>query len=177
MRKLLHHYRVDPSFLRVLFSFGEEPHLSESSSSFLNFRSEQDSQETEISYLLNYVEENRRPGRNPWSNRYTGVYHRHTADCDLFIMLHPIKDSVLESNMLATLGFGLTSVVADTYVSSELAESPFRLHSVILGTFLDNWRWYFRYLGEKFATEVKSLGHHGRDWKLLTYCRTRKPWA
>ena len=33
MRKLLTHYQVDPTFLSVLFSFGETPHLAESRSS------------------------------------------------------------------------------------------------------------------------------------------------
>ena len=29
MRKILSRYRVEPSFLPVLFSFGDEPHISE----------------------------------------------------------------------------------------------------------------------------------------------------
>ncbi len=35
MRKILHKYEVHPDFLRVLFSFGEEPHVAEASSDFL----------------------------------------------------------------------------------------------------------------------------------------------
>ena len=33
MRKVMTRYEVDPSFLSVLFSFGETPHLAESGSS------------------------------------------------------------------------------------------------------------------------------------------------
>lgn len=154
MRKLLHHYRVDPNFLRIVFSFGEEPNLSESSSCFLSVRSEQKTQETEISYKLNYVEENRREGFDPWSYRHTGVYHRHTLESDLFILLHPNQNSVLESHLLSMLGIGLVDIPTEIAVSTRLVEDPYRLHIVVLCSFLDNWRWYFRYLGDNFASEV-----------------------
>ena len=36
MRKIMTRYKTDPSFLRVLFSFGEVPHLSESGSNNLS---------------------------------------------------------------------------------------------------------------------------------------------
>jgi len=39
MRKILHKYEVHPDFLRVLFSFGEEPHLAEASSDNLAIHS------------------------------------------------------------------------------------------------------------------------------------------
>ena len=36
MRKLMTRYKIDPNFLRILFSFGEVPHLSESGSNNLS---------------------------------------------------------------------------------------------------------------------------------------------
>ena len=33
MRKILTHYRISPAFLSVLFSFGSEPHLTETGNS------------------------------------------------------------------------------------------------------------------------------------------------
>lgn len=154
MRKLLHHYQVDPNFLRVIFSFGEEPHVAESSSCFLSIRSEPDSLETEISYQLNYVEENHRMGHDPWSFRHTGVYHRHTSDFDLFILLHPTEDSILEAHLLSMLGVSLIEILTKPPVSAKIVDDPYRLHSLVMCSFLDNWRWYFRYLGENFKFEV-----------------------
>jgi hypothetical protein len=46
MRKILHKYEVHPDFLRVLFSFGEEPHLAEASSHYLAIHSRKEEQET-----------------------------------------------------------------------------------------------------------------------------------
>jgi hypothetical protein len=46
MRKILHKYEVHPDFLRVLFSFGEEPHLAEASSDYLAIHSGKEEQET-----------------------------------------------------------------------------------------------------------------------------------
>lgn len=153
MRKLLYYYKVDPNFLRIIFSFGEEPHLAESSSSFLSVRSEQETLVTEISYQLNYVEANRREGYDPWSYRHTGVYHRHTPDFDLFILLHPNQNSVLESHLLSMLGIDPVGTSTEIKVSTKLLEDPYRLHYLVLCSFLDNWRWYFRYLGDNFASE------------------------
>lgn len=154
MRRLLHHYQVDPSFLRVVFSFGEEPHVAESGSSFLSIRSDPDSPKTEISYQLNYVEENRRKGYDPWSFRHTGVYHGHALDSDLFIILYPTQDSILESHLLSILGINLIEVSMEPVMSAKLVNDPYRLHSLVLCSFLDNWRWYFRFLGENFKFEV-----------------------
>jgi hypothetical protein len=39
MCQILHKYSVHPDFLRVVFSFGEEPHLAEASSGNLAIRS------------------------------------------------------------------------------------------------------------------------------------------
>ncbi|TLD24526.1 hypothetical protein E2P81_ATG11862 [Venturia nashicola] len=150
MRKLLHHYNVDPNFLRIIFSFGEEPNLAESSSSFLSVRSPKDSQDAEISYQLNYVEENRRQSKDPWSYRHTGVYHRHTPNFDLFILLHPNQSNTLENRVLSMLG--LNSFIAPTG-NHVISFNPYRFHTAVLFSFLDNWRWYFRYLGDIFATE------------------------
>lgn len=38
MRKILTRYQVDPGFLPVLFSFGEEPHIAEGGSNNITHR-------------------------------------------------------------------------------------------------------------------------------------------
>lgn len=32
--------------------------------------------------------------------------------------------------------------------------NPYRFHLVVLSSFFDNWRWYFRYIGKAFGEEV-----------------------
>jgi hypothetical protein len=37
---------------------------------------------------------------------------------------------------------------------SNLYQNPFQIHQLILSSYTDDWRWYFRYLGDQFAREV-----------------------
>jgi hypothetical protein len=99
----LRKYEVHPDFFRVVLSFGEEPHLAEASSGNLAIHPS-DGDRIEISYQINYVEENLRKGQDPWSFRHTGVYHRHSPDLDLFILLHPNQYSVIEARLFQRLG-------------------------------------------------------------------------
>jgi hypothetical protein len=101
------------------------------------------------------VEENFRKGQDKWSFRHTGVYHHHTSDFDLFILLHPNSNGILESRLLSMLGTESSS----TAESSQLAQfrkDPYRLHLLVMSSFFDNWRWYFRDLGEDFRAEVRQ---------------------
>jgi hypothetical protein len=54
MRKILHKYEVHPDFLRVLFSFGEEPHLAEASSGNLAIHSPSGGETCKL-HLLQFV--------------------------------------------------------------------------------------------------------------------------
>ena len=40
---------------------------------------------------------------------------------------------------------------------ASLVENPYRLHIVPFALYLDNWRWYFRFLGEKFQEKVRYI--------------------
>src|ERR1700761_8576148 len=110
---------------------------------------------TEICYLTRYAEENHRSRTTPWSVRHTGVYHYHSAatDFDLFILLHPVPNSVLEQQ-LATLDI---SAIATIFTN------PFTFHFLPFSSYLSNWRWYFRHLGEDF--ERKNDDVFGLDLK------------
>ena len=168
MRKILTRYQVDPAFLRVLFSFGDGPHLAESGSNNLSSLQTSDGshskahisigrcsadEKQDLSYQIRYTEENHRSPESPWSVRQTGVYHHHSAtmDFDLFIILNPLVNSAFERQLLA---FG-----APQSNESELAnvcENPYRLHILPWAVYLDSWRWYLRYLGEQFQEKVLS---------------------
>ena len=170
MRKVLTRYQVDPSFLSVLFSFGATPNLAESGSSNIASTVSNDGSQSritffvqsqsvkytdepqEVSYQIRYAEENHRSPESPWSVRQTGVYHHHSAknDFDLFILLHPIENSFFEQQV--------TSLAMTQSFQDELAclvENPYRMHIMPFALYLDNWRWYFRYLGEEFQDKVR----------------------
>jgi hypothetical protein len=169
----LRKYEVHPDFFRVVLSFGEEPHPAEASSGNLAIHPSDGDRigmstrveevqakkklrcHPEISYQINYVEENLRKGQDPWSFRHTGVYHRHSPDLDLFILLHPNQHSVIEARLFQRLG------IAPETPSYQLLpnwnfndQESYRLHLLVLSSFFDNWRWYFRYLGDQFSDEV-----------------------
>ena len=38
-----------------------------------------------------------------------------------------------------------------------ICENPFRIHMLLFSSYLDNWRWYFRYLDEEFEGMVSYL--------------------
>lgn len=38
---------------------------------------------------------------------------------------------------------------------ASLAENPYRMHIMPFALYLDNWRFYFRYLGEEFQDKVR----------------------
>lgn len=144
-------YNVHPDFLRVLFSFGEEPHLAEASSSNIAIHSLGSGQNS-ICYQINYVEENLRDGKDPWSFRHTGIYHHHASDFDLYVLLHPNQHSVVETRLFQILGIESSTVSHHTR-PLDFSQGPYQLHLLLLSSFFDNWRWYFQYLGDRFSHE------------------------
>ncbi len=108
-------------------------------------------------YKLNFVERNGRANHDPWSFRHVGVYHQHQARLDLFILLHcqaaselPAKlENVVENMSSSSKGAGA--------LRQDLCTQPKRLHTLILSCYLDNWRLYLRYLGDKFARIVSHM--------------------
>lgn len=105
----------------------------------------------DISYQIRYAEENHRSRDRPWSVRQTGVYHHHSAkgSFDLFILLHPIENSLFEQQVT-----GLAVMQSSQAELMSLVENPYRMHLMPFALYLDNWRWYFRYLGEEFQDKV-----------------------
>jgi len=151
MCALMLKYNIHSDFLRVLLSFGEEPHLAEASSSNIAVHS-LGQEQSNICYQINYVEENMRDGKAPWSFRHTGIYHHHASDFDLYVLLHPNKHSVVESRLLQILEIE-PSTASHQPRSLDFIQGPYQLHMLLLSSYFDNWRWYFRYLGDKFSIE------------------------
>ncbi|PYH92926.1 hypothetical protein BO71DRAFT_431468 [Aspergillus ellipticus CBS 707.79] len=154
MALLLGQYTVHPEFIQVLLSFGKNVHVAEAGSSHLYV----DTRESDayISYQINYVEEN--PRRIiPWSWRHTGVYHhrhhpRHEQKgYDLFIILHPNETSILDSRIQDLLT-GTSRPGSHPDLGQERVHSlPATLHSLVLSSFVGNWRWYLRHVADQFG--------------------------
>ncbi|KAL9615926.1 MAG: hypothetical protein Q9160_009138 [Pyrenula sp. 1 TL-2023] len=95
-------------------------------------------------YQFRYAEENNRSLSIPWSQRQTGVYHQHSADVDLWILLNPTNESVVERQLKCLADLPHSTAI------KKIAEDPYQLHILILESYLRNWRWYLQWLDEKF---------------------------
>ncbi|KAK3377585.1 hypothetical protein B0H63DRAFT_547088 [Podospora didyma] len=160
MSLILEQYAVKPDFLPVLLSFGDEPQLSEASSS--NFVYDSISQqEYVISYKLNFVEENQRGGQDPWSFRHVGIYHHHEKSRDLFIILHCTKSTAFYQRLATLLpppppGSSPTTSSPASPSLRKICAEPENLHSLLLSCYFSNWRPYLRYLGKIFSEMASS---------------------
>ena len=116
----------------------------------LNSRSRRMLNLSEVSYQLRYAEENHRSERNPWSIRQTGIYHHHKPrqNQDLFIILNPYAWSY------CTLEERLIQMTTSKKASRALFDNPYLLHVLPVASYMDNWRWYFRFLGKRFLKLV-----------------------
>lgn len=138
-------YKVHPDFLQVVLSFGDEPHVTEAGSTNFSLHLN-GTEEARIAYELRYVELNKRVrSQDPWSLRHTGIYHHHKSDLDLFIVLHPVQNSLFETC--------ITNLEGNGPACAKICTDPFKLHSMLFNSYLDNWRWYFRYLGDIFSED------------------------
>jgi hypothetical protein len=131
----------------VVASFGQDPNIAEGSSNNATIHTS-NSTPSHLSYQVRYVEENHRGGQDPWSLRHTGIYHHHNVvknGLDVFILLHPVREPVIESQ--------LSALERDAAIRKDLCANPFLLHTWLFTNYFDNWRWYLRHLGARFASE------------------------
>lgn len=139
-------YNIHRDFADVVASFGQEPNLAERSSnnSTINIKETGD---CNISYQIRYVDNNHRGGQDPWSLRHSGVFHHHTAHgtTDTVVLLHPVREPLI--------GNAIAALKEDAVGRSEVCENPFLLHAWMFAQYFANWRWYLRYVGERFAKE------------------------
>ncbi|KXH49772.1 hypothetical protein CSIM01_03909 [Colletotrichum simmondsii] len=152
-------------FLRVLLSFGDEPHQSEAGSANSTFVPQGDDAYT-LLYKLNFVERNDRSGPDAWSFRHVGVYHQHKPGFDLFILLHcqPASElaetlqDLVEEEEEAEFSEELNDKSAPTVnvLRRDLCSQPAMLHHCILSCYLDNWRAYLRHLGDRFSKVLNT---------------------
>lgn len=143
LEHIFEQYRIPYDFADVVASFGQNPNIAEGSSSNTAIRAKSPG-DCNLSYQIRYVEQNQRGGQDPWSFRHTGVFHRYD-EVDTIVLLHPIRAPPVETVIAA--------METDPVARAEFCSNPFLLHTWLFRQYFDNWRWYFRYIGELFAEE------------------------
>jgi hypothetical protein len=100
-----------------------------------------------ISYLYRFSEKD---AYGNWKIRQSGVYQKYSKRTDeyFWILLHPHPE---ETNAFAQR---LKETLSREETRAALNKDPFRLHELLIDTYLHNWRWYLLSLGERFAKEV-----------------------
>lgn len=143
LEQIFEEYCIPCDFEDVVASFGQDPNIAEGSSNNAAIRARALGP-CDLIYQIRYVEQNRRGGQDPWSFRHTGVFHRHD-EVDTFVLLHPIRAPSIEAV--------ITAMETDPAARADFCNNPFLLHTWLFREYFGNWRWYFRYIGERFAEE------------------------
>lgn len=143
LEHIFEQYHIPYDFADVVASFGQDPNIAEGSSSNAAIRAKA-LDDCNLLYQIRYVEQNRRGGQDPWSFRHTGVFHCYD-EVDTIVLLHPIRTPSVESVIAA--------MEKDPVARAGFCNNPFLLHTWLFRQYFDNWRWYFRYIGERFAEE------------------------
>jgi hypothetical protein len=80
-----------------------------------------------------YVERSGRPtGRDPWSFRQTGVFHRFTGaqNGNFFILLHPKSKPMAQKRL---------ELWASSPQRHSLAQHPMNVHLIVLSSYMTYW--------------------------------------
>ncbi|KAG8158498.1 hypothetical protein KVR01_011620 [Diaporthe batatas] len=143
--RLLEAYEVHSEFCHTLVAFGNGPQFAEAcdGNGLLCKRS---NGTYTLSYKLNYVEPNNRNVSERWSSRHLGVYHRHEADFDLYILVHCSRSSALYRQLAQKPTHDPNDQLR--YVSQD----PESIHGLILQAYVKHWRPYLRSWGNEIST-------------------------
>jgi hypothetical protein len=99
-----------------------------------------------------YVEKNgRKPPKDPWSMRQTGVFHRYSSsnNTSLFIFLHPMKNSVAQRR--------LEALFEKEGRAGALSQEAMDIHVLLFSSYLNNWQVYIEELARIFKSLVCKL--------------------
>ena len=96
-----------------------------------------------------YIEPSGRvAGRDPWSYRQTGVYHRYDRanDNNTFLMLHPKRESNIQKLV--------ESYIQLPVENQSLVGHPLNMHLIVLYSSSRHWQGYIESLAESLADIV-----------------------
>ncbi|KAL4812110.1 hypothetical protein BDW67DRAFT_188990 [Aspergillus spinulosporus] len=147
MHTLLNRYDIGIEFLDLVHSFGQKPHISDAGHGGMSVRRRTDGA-YDTQYLLPCIADCSRGGSMKWTDRWLGVFHRFSPEPNghgrnLWIFLHANYNSEAQNRIQST-------------VHSDLSQHPQSLHLAALSSYIGNWRWYIRSLGE----EVESMANN-----------------
>jgi hypothetical protein len=94
-----------------------------------------------------YVERNgRRPPRDTWSFRQTGVVHKFSREMcsSQIVVLHPNNEAVAQTKLEA---------LAESSHKAEVTQHPLNVHLVIIWSYLANWQDYI----ESLASDLEQI--------------------
>jgi hypothetical protein len=114
---------------------------------------------TDMSYLMVYVEQNRGKEKISWPIRQTAVFHRFVPGAstrNLWIFIHPMPNSFLQRRLES-------SIMQRNQTGG--CKSALKLHTLVISSYLDDWRWYLKALNDEFEEIVsfKALPHCPRS--------------
>lgn len=101
----------------------------------------------ELCYQLMYVELNgRRPPRDTWSFRQTGVVQKFSAGrcSSQIILLHPNNEAVAQTKL---------EVLAESAHKAEVTRHPLNVHLIIIWSYLANWQDHI----ESLASDLEQI--------------------
>jgi len=105
---------------------------------------------TDVCYMMVYVEENRGKEKTSWPIRQTAVFHRFVPKSkgSFWIFVHPMPNSVLKNRLEDSV---IRMDHSDWYKSGQ------QLHYLTLSSYIENWRWYLKFINEELDRIVCLL--------------------
>ncbi|PLN80585.1 hypothetical protein BDW42DRAFT_170829 [Aspergillus taichungensis] len=139
VRTLINAYDIHHSFLDRLLSFGDKPRCSDAGHGGLVMQRREHGA-YDVHYLFAYPEAYDNGQSVAWTTRQTCVFHRFdpSGNENLWIFLHAGPRTKLQTAIEADISSGA--------FPSETSWCSF--HLLALATYLWNWRWYIRHLGD-----------------------------
>ncbi|KAI9370377.1 hypothetical protein BJX61DRAFT_544665 [Aspergillus egyptiacus] len=149
MHALLNHYDIGIEFLELVQTFGQKPHVSDAGHGAMSVRRRANGA-YDTQYLLPYIAEYGGGSSTKWTDRWLGVFHRFSPEENgpgrsLWIFLYANQNSEAQ-HRIQSIG----SLHAD------LSRHPQSVHLAAFSSYIGNWRWCIRSLGE----EVERMADH-----------------
>ncbi|PWY96716.1 hypothetical protein BO94DRAFT_592680 [Aspergillus sclerotioniger CBS 115572] len=145
LRWLMKLYEIDADFFDIVVSFGDKPRNSDAGLGEMKVKQRADGS-YDMQYLLTHADEYKIHGSTKWTIRQIGVFHRYnpSGDGNIWIFLHAKPSSKLQLQLEARL----------SEYTSALWQDWFSLHSLVLSSYLVNWRWCIRGLGDQLENSA-----------------------
>ncbi|RAL04458.1 uncharacterized protein BO80DRAFT_462077 [Aspergillus ibericus CBS 121593] len=143
--RLMKLYEIEADFFDIVVSFGDKPRNSDAGLGEMKVKQRPDGS-YDMQYLLTYADEYKVNGSTKWTIRQIGVFHRYkpSGSGNLWVFLHAKPSAKLLQQVETRFADG----------PSLLGHDWFSLHSLILSSYLVNWRWGIRNIGDQLESSA-----------------------